>query len=189
MIPNIFNEESELLSDSNLNSLKRHYMKYDWKVRNNFLDDIEDSMSHDSLIGSRNNVEGHYGQIGAGYLFDSSFQEAYFYLERVVDCYVDFLDELLSAYQIKKYASALYGALLSACQSGVGRRILMENRDKQDSIRSWCHLVQQYETDGNRHLRIKRLESVINTVFHFNYRIIGKYLSNGSKTMKMPSQN
>jgi hypothetical protein len=34
----------------------------------------------------RNNVEGHYGQIGAGYLFDSSFQEAY--LERSVDCYV-----------------------------------------------------------------------------------------------------
>jgi hypothetical protein len=31
----------------------------------------------------RNNVEGHYGQIGAGYLFDSSFQEAY--LERGVD--------------------------------------------------------------------------------------------------------
>jgi hypothetical protein len=24
----------------------------------------------------RNNVEGHYGKIGAGYLFDSSFQEA-----------------------------------------------------------------------------------------------------------------
>jgi hypothetical protein len=23
----------------------------------------------------RNNVEGHYGQIGAGYLFDSSFQK------------------------------------------------------------------------------------------------------------------
>jgi hypothetical protein len=38
----------------------------------------------------RNNCEGHYGQIGAGYLFDSSFQEAY--LERGVECYVDFLD-------------------------------------------------------------------------------------------------
>jgi hypothetical protein len=25
----------------------------------------------------RNNVEGHYGQIGAVYIFDSSFQEAY----------------------------------------------------------------------------------------------------------------
>jgi hypothetical protein len=50
----------------------------------------------------RNNVEGHYGQIGAGYLFDSSLQEAY--LERVVDCYVDFLDEVPSASQIKKDA-------------------------------------------------------------------------------------
>jgi hypothetical protein len=38
----------------------------------------------------------------------------------------------------------------------------MENRDKQDGIRSWCQLVQQYETDGNR--------NVINTVFHRNYR-------------------
>jgi hypothetical protein len=31
-------------------------------------------------------------------------------------------------------------------------------------------LAQQYETDGNRNVRIKRLESVINTVFHRNYR-------------------
>jgi hypothetical protein len=30
--------------------------------------------------------------------------------------------------------------------------------------------VQQYETDGNKNVRIKRLESVINTVFHRNYR-------------------
>jgi hypothetical protein len=43
----------------------------------------------------RNNVEGHYGQIGADYLFASCFQEAY--LERSVDCYVDFLDEVPSA--------------------------------------------------------------------------------------------
>jgi hypothetical protein len=43
----------------------------------------------------RKNVEGHNGQIGAGYLFDSNFQEDY--LERDVDCYVDFLDEVPSA--------------------------------------------------------------------------------------------
>jgi hypothetical protein len=48
----------------------------------------------------RNNVEGHYGRIGAGYLFDSNFQKAY--LERGVDCYVDFMDEVPSASQIKK---------------------------------------------------------------------------------------
>jgi hypothetical protein len=37
----------------------------------------------------RNNVEGHYGQIGADCLFDSCFQEAY--LERNIVCYVDLL--------------------------------------------------------------------------------------------------
>jgi hypothetical protein len=100
-------------------------------------------------------------------LFDSRFQEAY--LERGVDCYVDFLHEVLSASQIKKDDLLLYGALLCACQIGVGRRILMENRDKQDGIHSWCQLVQQYETDGNRNVRIKRLENLINTVFHHNY--------------------
>jgi hypothetical protein len=88
----------------------------------------------------RNNLEGHYGKIGASHLFDSSFQEAY--LERVVDCYVDFLDEVPSASQIEKDARAFYGALLSACQNDVGRRILMEYKDKQDDIRSWCQLVQ-----------------------------------------------
>jgi hypothetical protein len=75
-----------------------------------------------------------------------------------------------STSQIKKDARALHGALLSVCQSGVGRRILMENRDKQDDIHSWCQLVQQYEIDDNSNFRIKRLESVINTVFHRNYK-------------------
>jgi hypothetical protein len=50
MIPIKFNEETEFLSDSNLNSLKRHYMKFYWKVRKDLLDYIEYSMSHDSLI-------------------------------------------------------------------------------------------------------------------------------------------
>jgi hypothetical protein len=70
--------------------------------------------------------EVHYRQFGSGYSFDSSFQEAY--LERIVDCYVDFLDEVSSASQIKTDACSLHGALLSAFQIGVGRTILMENR-------------------------------------------------------------
>jgi hypothetical protein len=52
MIPTTFNEDTEFLSDSNTNSLKRHYMTFYWKVRKDFLDYIDDSMSHDSLIGS-----------------------------------------------------------------------------------------------------------------------------------------
>jgi hypothetical protein len=53
MIPTPFNEDTEFLSDSNTNSLKRHYMTFHWKAHKHFLHYIEDSMSHDSLIGSR----------------------------------------------------------------------------------------------------------------------------------------
>jgi hypothetical protein len=52
MIPTTLHEETEFLSDSNTNSLKRHYMTLYWKVRKDFFDYIEYSMSHDSLIGS-----------------------------------------------------------------------------------------------------------------------------------------
>ena len=51
--------------------------------------------STDRIEVFRNNVEGHYGQIGAGYLFDKEFQTAY--LERGADWYVDFMDEVPSA--------------------------------------------------------------------------------------------
>jgi hypothetical protein len=40
----------------------------------------------DHFEAFRNNFEGHYGQIGAAYIFHSCFQEGY--LERGVDCYV-----------------------------------------------------------------------------------------------------
>jgi hypothetical protein len=42
MILTTFNEETEFLSDSNLSNLKRHYMKYYWKAREDFLDYMED---------------------------------------------------------------------------------------------------------------------------------------------------
>jgi hypothetical protein len=52
MISTTFNEETEFSSDSNLNSLKRHYMTFYWKVRKDIFDYIKDSMSQYSLIGS-----------------------------------------------------------------------------------------------------------------------------------------
>jgi hypothetical protein len=51
MILTTFNEKALFLGDSNLNSLKFHYMTYYWKVRKDFLDYMEDSISHDCLIG------------------------------------------------------------------------------------------------------------------------------------------
>jgi hypothetical protein len=38
MIPTTFHEETEFLIYNILNSLKRHYMTFYWKVRKDFLD-------------------------------------------------------------------------------------------------------------------------------------------------------
>jgi hypothetical protein len=58
MIPTTFNEETEYLSDSNLNKncLKRHYMTFYWKVRNDFLDYVEDSMYQISLVSCASKI-------------------------------------------------------------------------------------------------------------------------------------
>jgi hypothetical protein len=52
MIPTTIHEMIEFLTDCKLNSLKRHYMTFYWKIRKDFLYHIEDSISHDSLIVS-----------------------------------------------------------------------------------------------------------------------------------------
>jgi hypothetical protein len=80
------------------------------------------------------------------------------------------MDEVPIASQIKKDACTLYGALLSAYQGGIWRRIMIENRNKQDGIRTWYQLINQYETDGNRNVRIKKLENVITTIFNRHYK-------------------
>jgi hypothetical protein len=46
----------------------------------------------------------------------------------------------------------------------------MENRNKQDCIWAWYQLVNQYETDGNRNVRIKRLENVIQQMLHCHFK-------------------
>jgi hypothetical protein len=64
----------------------------------------------------KNNVEDHYGQVGDDYFFESSFQEAY--LERLVDSNIIILN------------------ITWHMSEGLGSRILMENRDKEDGIYS-----------------------------------------------------
>jgi hypothetical protein len=74
--------------------------------------------SFDCVKVFRKSFEGHNGQIGAGHRFDPDFRAAY--NERGNECFIDFLDKVPSASQIKKDTCVLCGALLSACQGGVG---------------------------------------------------------------------
>ena len=115
----------------------------------------------------QNAVEGHYSQVGAGYLFDDTFQLAY--LERNSKCYIDFMEDVTSEAQLKCDVRALYGALQSTCQHGTLRTIMEPYKKQQDGIRAWRGIVAKYKADGNKNVRIHRLELVISNVFTKRY--------------------
>jgi hypothetical protein len=77
-----------------------------------------------------NNFEGHYGQIGAGYLFDSCFQEARSIRGVLTVMLIFWMKYLLLPKLIRMLAHYMAHSLVYARVGGVGRRILIENRDK-----------------------------------------------------------
>jgi hypothetical protein len=147
-----------------------------WKMPGLHSRDIRDRTRYNFEVFG-NSVEGQYGQVGAGYLFDVSFQDAC--LQKGVDCCIDFLGEVWDA-------CALYGELLIACKSDVRCRILMENRSSHKMVSchgiNWSSIIKQMETDmiGLRNWKMSLLQ-------YFNV-IIKVDCLNGYKTMKMPSK-
>jgi hypothetical protein len=87
-------------------------------VKSNILDPrVTWDGSIDRFKVLRHNVEVYHGQSSAVYLFDPNFQAAYW--ERGSNCFVDILDEVSSASEIKKDTRALNSASLSACQERI----------------------------------------------------------------------
>jgi hypothetical protein len=53
LFPSTFQEEADVLDEESILLLKNIYVECCWQLRKNFLDHLEDSLSQDSLIGSR----------------------------------------------------------------------------------------------------------------------------------------
>ncbi len=115
----------------------------------------------------QNKVEGHYGQTGAGYLFDSEFVESY--EKHGIECYKYFLNDVKTPSQVKKDSRALFGALRSACDQGNGKATITRFKKTQDGILAWKEMVQRFEADGDPNIRITRLEKVISMEYSRHY--------------------
>jgi hypothetical protein len=171
-------------------------MTFYWKVRKDFLDCIEDSMSHDSLIGStistrykksgscaskisspsvlsndtktskvseKDNPHDFYPKnLNHAYLPKTDFDGYRNNAKKEVEENKNHIGEIGEEFHQEPDHPSTFMKMVKE----ITKTISAVNYD----IRSWCQLLQQYETDGNRNVRIKRLESVINTVFHRNYR-------------------
>jgi hypothetical protein len=69
----------------------------------------------------KSNVNVHHGRIGAGFLFDLRFQEAY--LERGVDCHAYFPDGVPFVSRFKKAGIHSWCQLVKICQDQKSRKI------------------------------------------------------------------
>ena len=109
----------------------------------------------------QSHLEGHYIQVGAGYLFDTVFQATY--SARGTSCYVDFLEEGTMPAQIRNDTRALFGALQSACNTAGIRSILSKYDKRKDGLLAWRDVVAKYNADGNQNVQIQKLKNVIGT--------------------------
>jgi hypothetical protein len=79
------------------------------------------------------------------------------------------MEDVTSEAQLKYDVRALCGALQSTCQHGTLRTIMEPYKKQQDGIRAWRGIVAKYKADGNKHVRIHRLELIISNVYTKRY--------------------
>ena len=113
-------------------------------------------------------LSGHYMQVGAGYLFDTTFQASY--LQDGINCYIHFPEDIPNILQLKKDVQSLYGALMSSCKRGAGSVILMHHKTSQDGLMAWMEMLDRFDADGDKETCIMRLEDRLNTPFSRMYK-------------------
>ncbi len=108
-------------------------------------------------------LEGHFQQTGAGYLFNPAFQDLY--KLKSIQSVLDFPEWMLSPHQCMLDTQSLYGAIRSACSSGVAKDILIEHQKTQDGLTLWMQLVDEYSADGDIYFRELKLEADVNKLY------------------------
>jgi len=117
-------------------------------------------------------LEGFYRQLGAGYLFNPTFQKIYKTkgLTHTVN------DEGLPKYirltvpQLENATQHLYGAIQTSTRtSQTAQKYLLKYEDTQDGIMTWIELLNTQDKDGNLEVHEQRLINITQREYYVNY--------------------
>ena len=117
-------------------------------------------------------VEGYYRQVGAGYIFNKTFQRLYkHYGKYNVVNHPDLPPHIrLTIPQVESISSHLYGAIqIASRDSNTARRFLRRHEETQDGIALWIDLLDTQDNDGNRDIHEAKLISVLRTPYYPTY--------------------
>ncbi len=116
-------------------------------------------------------VIGHFIQIGAGYLFDTEFQELW--KKHKDNCLLHYntnTEPELNIAQMKMDIKLLYGALISSLTNMTGNDHLLVHQDEQDGLSAWLDITEEFDQEGSKNLRIMKLEEIISTSYYTHYK-------------------
>ena len=122
-------------------------------------------------------VEGYLIQVGAGYIVQEQFLDAY---RKIGYGYLktDVFWKLHQTSHPQAYADCkfLYGLLMTAT-SHMQNKIIIKYHDSQDGIMAWIEFKREYGYEGCKDLRIEYLEAIVRKPYTNNHPGgIGSYI-------------
>ena len=116
----------------------------------------------------KNELTGFYRQVGQGYMFDPEFQRIYkVWGDQAIDRYSK---ANITMTQFIKDKEALYGGVQSSIKAGHGLKQVLKYEEEQDGLMAWMELMDEYDKEGSKDLRIMKLESIVSTPFSRGYK-------------------
>ena len=110
-----------------------------------------------NFLDYKDEVIGHFMQVSAGYLFDQEFQDLW--KEHKYDALKYSQEtEFITRSQLKVDIQSLYGALKSSLKNRAGTKHLLHYEKEEDGLSVWMDLVEEFDKDGDKDLRISKLE-------------------------------
>ena len=101
-------------------------------------------------------------------MFDPEFQRLYKeWGDQAIDKYSKVS---ISMVQFIKDIEALYGGVQSSIKAGHGLKQVLKYEEEQDGLLVWMELMEVYDKEGSKDLRIMRLENIVSTPFTRGYK-------------------
>ena len=72
--------------------------------------------------------------------------------------------------QFIKDKEALYGGVQSSVKAGHGLKQVLKYEEEQDGLMAWMELMEEYDKEGSKDLRIMKLENIVSTPFSRGYK-------------------
>jgi hypothetical protein len=112
-------------------------------------------------------VQGHFIQALMGHCVHTDFIQAYIKKEAAV--LDEFPEFMLTEDQLRSNNRVMFSALKSIFRQGQAKRHIRAFEKRQDGMRAWAAIIQEFNMGGDRDVLIEKYETLVPTKYHRDY--------------------